>query len=36
MRRKKLKELAVAIALGLVCSLVVALLIYLLSLYPKF
>ncbi len=36
MRRKKQKELAVAIAFGLVCSGVLTLLIYLLNLRPKF
>ena len=36
MRRKKLKELAIAIALGLVASLVIALIILLLNIRPKF
>ena len=35
-RRKKLKELAIAIALGLVCSLVIGLIILLLNFRPKF
>lgn len=36
MRRKKHKELAVAIAFGLVCSGALTLLIYLLNLRPRF
>jgi hypothetical protein len=36
MRRKKLKELTIAIALGLVCSLVIALLIWLLNFRSRF
>jgi hypothetical protein len=36
MRRRKHKELAVAIAFGLVCSCALTLLIYLLNLRPKF
>lgn len=36
MRRKKLKELAIAIALGLVCSLVIGLIIWLLNFRPRF
>jgi hypothetical protein len=36
MRRKKLKELAIAIALGLVASLVITLIILLLNIRPKF
>ena len=36
MRRKKLKELSIAIALGLVCSLVITAIILLLNLRPKF
>lgn len=36
MRRKKLRELSIAIVLGLVCSLVIAAIIMLLNLRPKF
>jgi Mg/Co/Ni transporter MgtE len=36
MRRRKLKELSIAIALGLVCSLVIGVIIWLLNNRPKF
>jgi hypothetical protein len=36
MRRRKLKELSIAIALGLLCSAVIALIIWLLNLRPRF
>ena len=35
-RRRKLKELSIGIALGLVCSLVIAAIILLLNIRPKF
>ena len=36
MRRKKFRELTIAIGFGLVCSLVIALIIYALNYLPRF